>query len=98
MSAHRVHGIVWRWHVLAGLIACPIGLVIALTGALYTFQPELDPIADARLTVRPAATHAPLDAMLPAARAQGCQPIGINLPSDPTPSAGAYRLGGAEGK
>ena len=33
---------VWRWHFWAGLIACPVLLVIALTGALYTFREEIE--------------------------------------------------------
>jgi uncharacterized iron-regulated membrane protein len=33
---------VWRWHFWAGLVACPVLLVVALTGALYTFREEIE--------------------------------------------------------
>jgi len=40
--AIRTYGIFWRWHFLAGAIACPIIFVVALTGAVYSFQPEIE--------------------------------------------------------
>lgn len=33
---------VWRWHFYAGLFAAPVLLVLAITGALYLFQREID--------------------------------------------------------
>ncbi len=79
--ATRLYGIVWRWHFLAGVIACPIVFVIALTGALYAFQPELDrALNPALLTVEPAGERKPAEALVAAAPVS-CTPIGINLPS-----------------
>lgn len=40
--ASRTYGILWRWHFLAGIAACPVIVVLAITGALYVFQPELE--------------------------------------------------------
>jgi len=33
---------VWRWHFWAGLLACPVLLVVATTGVLYTFRDEIE--------------------------------------------------------
>jgi uncharacterized iron-regulated membrane protein len=33
---------VWRWHFYAGLFAAPVLIVLALTGALYLFDREID--------------------------------------------------------
>jgi uncharacterized iron-regulated membrane protein len=36
---------VWRWHFIAGLIVLPILVMMAVTGGLYLFKPELDHLA-----------------------------------------------------
>lgn len=33
---------VWRWHFVAGLLVVPFLLLLAVTGAMYLFAPELD--------------------------------------------------------
>ncbi|NVB83547.1 MAG: PepSY domain-containing protein [Kofleriaceae bacterium] len=79
--ATRLYGIVWRWHFLAGVIACPIVFVIALTGALYAFQPELDRALNPKLlVVEPTGARRPVDELVRAAPVS-CTVIGINLPS-----------------
>lgn len=79
--ATRLYGILWRWHFLAGVVACPVVFVIALTGALYTFQPELDRALNPELLhVEPAGARRPVDELVRAAPAS-CTVIGINLPS-----------------
>lgn len=35
---------VWRWHFFAGLIAIPVFITLAITGIIYLFKPQLDPI------------------------------------------------------
>lgn len=93
MSAKRLYGVVWRWHFFAGLIACPIVFVVALTGALYTFQPELDELLDpARLVVAPASTHAPIDELV-ATGAKQCEVSGWVLPSGDHQAAIVYCTG-----
>lgn len=78
--ATRLYGIVWRWHFLAGVIACPILFVIAITGALWAFQPELDRWANPELlAVEPAGPLRPIDELI-AAAPPTCTPLGINLP------------------
>ena len=40
---------VWRWHFFAGLIAIPVFMTLAVTGIIYLFKPQLDPIVYADL-------------------------------------------------
>jgi uncharacterized iron-regulated membrane protein len=37
-----LYNTVWRWHFYAGLIITPILLVMAVTGGIYLFEPELE--------------------------------------------------------
>jgi uncharacterized iron-regulated membrane protein len=36
----------WRWHFHAGMFCIPIVLVLALTGSIYLFKPQIDAFAD----------------------------------------------------
>lgn len=58
---------VWRWHFFAGLFCLPFIFLLALTGALYLFNKQIDDVVYADLLLRPAAT-APMPGMLPASR------------------------------
>jgi uncharacterized iron-regulated membrane protein len=40
--AHR--RTLWRWHFYAGLFVMPLLLVLAITGTLYCFQPQIEPL------------------------------------------------------
>jgi len=42
--AAKAYLAVWRWHFWAGLLITPVLVVIALTGALYVFKPQLEPL------------------------------------------------------
>ena len=35
----------WRWHFYAGLIVLPVLALMAVTGALYLYKPELEALA-----------------------------------------------------
>lgn len=48
---------VWRWHFYAGLLVLPVLMLMALTGAIYLFQPEIEN-----------ALHRPLAEVTPASR------------------------------
>jgi len=37
---------IWRWHFHAGLFCIPFVLVLALTGSIYLFKPQIDAFAD----------------------------------------------------
>jgi len=32
----------WRWHLVAGLVVCPFAILLAITGAIYLFKPQMD--------------------------------------------------------
>jgi uncharacterized iron-regulated membrane protein len=36
----------WRWHFHAGLLCIPFVLILALTGSIYLFKPQIDAFAD----------------------------------------------------
>jgi uncharacterized iron-regulated membrane protein len=61
----------WRWHFYAGLFVMPFLVVLAITGTLYCFQPQIEPLLyPHRLVVEPqAAPRLTEDALLAKARA-----------------------------
>lgn len=80
---------VWRWHFWAGLVACPVLLVVALTGALYTFREEIEDWqqADVRL-VEPVGERRPLSEQIATVKAAhpDWKPTRVTLPADPRKS------------
>jgi len=46
MSQPKVsfYNLAWRWHFYAGLFVAPFMVMLALTGTLYLFKPQLDPL------------------------------------------------------
>src|SRR5688572_29587808 len=36
----------WRWHFHAGLFCIPFVIVLAITGSIYLFKPQIDALAD----------------------------------------------------
>lgn len=42
---HRV----WRWHFFAGLMVVPFVVILALTGAIYLFKPQIDAAGEVRI-------------------------------------------------
>lgn len=46
LSKH-IYRTLWRWHFYAGVFAIPFVIILAITGALYLFKPQLDAIHDA---------------------------------------------------
>lgn len=47
LTAKQLYCTLWRWHFYAGVFAIPFVIVLAITGALYLFKPQLDAIHDA---------------------------------------------------
>jgi uncharacterized iron-regulated membrane protein len=84
--ATRLYGIVWRWHFLAGLAACPVLVILALTGAAYAFSDELERWMKSELfDVAPGGDRLPLD-RLAAAVPASCTPQAVVVAPDPTRS------------
>ncbi|WP_027801457.1 PepSY-associated TM helix domain-containing protein [Paraburkholderia dilworthii] len=61
----------WRWHFYAGLFVMPFLIVLAITGTLYCFQPQIEPLLYPQLLVveSKGAPRAPDDVLLARARA-----------------------------
>lgn len=51
-AAHRaaLYRTIWRWHFYAGLLVIPLVLVLASTGAIYLFKPQIDAFEERAFT------------------------------------------------
>jgi uncharacterized iron-regulated membrane protein len=57
LAANRFYRVVWRWHFYAGLFVVPFMAMLAVTGAIYLFKPQLDGwMYRDRMFVQPAST------------------------------------------
>ncbi|PQV54600.1 PepSY domain-containing protein [Paraburkholderia sp. BL21I4N1] len=53
-TANPGYRTLWRWHFYAGLFVMPFLVVLAITGTLYCFQPQIEPLLyPHRLVVKP---------------------------------------------
>jgi uncharacterized iron-regulated membrane protein len=78
--AAKLYGLLWRWHFLAGIAAVPILFVLAVTGAVYAFEPEIDGVTYASLKkVESRGERLPLERLL-ATPTPGCDVKGFNVP------------------
>ncbi len=60
----------WRWHFYAGLFVAPFLCLLAVTGIVYLYKPQLDRLLYPELLiVAPAHHHLPADQLLAVARA-----------------------------
>ncbi|MFM0289104.1 PepSY-associated TM helix domain-containing protein [Paraburkholderia megapolitana] len=56
-AANAGYRTLWRWHFYAGLFVMPFLVVLAITGTLYCFQPQIEPLLyPQRLIVAPQTT------------------------------------------
>ncbi|KMM83465.1 Uncharacterized iron-regulated membrane protein [Pseudomonas taetrolens] len=69
------YNLAWRWHFYAGLFVAPFMILLALTGIIYLFKPQLDPLMyDHLLNVSPG--HHRLSADTQLQRVQATYPQG----------------------
>lgn len=69
------YNLAWRWHFYAGLFVAPFMILLALTGIIYLFKPQLDPLLyDHLLNVSPG--HHSLSADEQLTRVQATYPQG----------------------
>ncbi|WP_028218683.1 PepSY-associated TM helix domain-containing protein [Paraburkholderia oxyphila] len=70
-APQRGYRTLWRWHFYAGLFVMPFLAILAITGTIYCFQPQIEPLLyPHRLVVTPAASpRLGVDALLASARA-----------------------------
>ncbi|KVH54568.1 peptidase [Burkholderia sp. MSMB1072] len=91
-SASAGYRTLWRWHFYAGLFVMPFLVILAITGTLYCFQPQIEPLLyPHRLVVEPRATPR-LDADTLLARARtampaGATPVSVQVATAPDRSA-----------
>ncbi|MBO4120664.1 PepSY domain-containing protein [Cupriavidus gilardii] len=71
-AAHRT---LWRWHFYAGLFVMPFLIVLAITGTIYCFQPQIEPLLYPRL-LRVTPQGEPLSAQALLERARTAAPAG----------------------
>lgn len=51
------YNLAWRWHFYAGLFVAPFMILLAITGIIYLFKPQLDPLLYRELMVVEAGHH-----------------------------------------
>lgn len=86
------HRLFWRWHLYAGLFVAPFLLMLAVTGAIYLFNDELNDAIYPELRFAASASAAPAvspGAMLAAAEAAvpGATATRIDVMEDPARTA-----------
>ncbi|NJN58459.1 MAG: PepSY domain-containing protein [Leptolyngbyaceae cyanobacterium SL_5_9] len=70
VSGDRFYRTVWRWHFYAGLFVIPFLLILAITGIIYLFKPQLDAVMYRNLMfVQPGATMLPYTEQVQVAQA-----------------------------
>ncbi|MFK8331141.1 PepSY-associated TM helix domain-containing protein [Pseudomonas sp. BJa5] len=59
MSTPKIsfYNLAWRWHFYAGLFVAPFMILLAITGIIYLFKPQLDPLLYRDLMVVEAGHH-----------------------------------------
>jgi uncharacterized iron-regulated membrane protein len=91
-AANPGYRTLWRWHFYAGLFVMPFLVVLAITGTLYCFQPQIEPLLyPERLVVAPQAVpRLPAEALLAHARSAmppSATAVSAVVASDPRRSA-----------
>ena len=80
-SAHAGYRTLWRWHFYAGLFVMPFLVVLAITGTLYCFQPQIEPLLyPHRLVVEPAPRRGSMPTHCSRAHAPRCRPARRRCP------------------
>ncbi|CAG2137120.1 PepSY-associated TM helix domain-containing protein [Cupriavidus plantarum] len=81
----------WRWHFYAGLFVMPFLVVLAVTGTIYCFQPQIEPLLYPHLLrVEPGGERLPAQTLLDGARASapaGAVATTYAINADPRASA-----------
>lgn len=65
----RLYALFWRWHFITGFFAVPVLVIVALTGAIITYQDELHPLVYPHMDlVNPIGEEISLDTQVQAAK------------------------------
>lgn len=83
----RLYRVIWRWHFYAGLIVLPVLLIASITGGIYIFIEELEPLMYPYRTVTVQEKTVPYQQQVEAAKAvvpEGFEAHGLTISQDPT--------------
>lgn len=90
-AAPAAYRMLWRWHFYAGLFVMPFLIVLAVTGTIYCFQPQIEPLLYPQLLrVEPAGQRLTAQTLLERARVgmpAGAVATTYAINSDPRASA-----------
>ncbi|MGO4763614.1 PepSY-associated TM helix domain-containing protein [Cupriavidus sp. 2KB_3] len=90
-NADASYRMLWRWHFYAGLFVMPFLIVLAVTGTLYCFQPQIEPLLYPHvLKVEPSGERLSAQRLLDRAREAapaGATVTNYTLDTDPRASA-----------
>lgn len=99
MIDSRTYRALWRWHFHAGLFCIPFIVLLAITGSIYLFKPQIDALGDRDVNgltlsgpaASPTAQVAAAQAALPGSRL-----VSYELPSNATSAVRVHlRAGGS---
>jgi uncharacterized iron-regulated membrane protein len=91
-STGALHRMLWRWHFYAGLFCIPFVMVLAITGTIYLFRPQIEDVIDRDLLrLERTGTPATADQIVAAATSAvpGSQLAALILPEHPDQAARA---------
>jgi uncharacterized iron-regulated membrane protein len=78
----QLYRAMWRWHFYAGLIVLPVLAMMAVTGALYLYKPEIEAILyPVRVEARPGAPLPPSRIIAAVERAEGAKASQLTRPA-----------------
>jgi uncharacterized iron-regulated membrane protein len=66
LTAKQLYSVLWRWHFYAGIFAIPFVIILAITGAIYLFKPQIDELSSAPYRNLPILPILPVLPVLPA--------------------------------
>ncbi len=88
-SSTATYAAAWRWHFYAALLVVPFVVFQSLTGAIYLFKPEIDPLGHSnKYYVEAGGTPISYDKQLEAVRTAlpGHRVMGVDIQPDPNRS------------
>ena len=96
--ASRNYRILWRWHFYAGLFVMPFLMVLAVTGAIYVFKPQIEnflygDMLHVAASSQPRLAYGKLLGIAAAALPAEAAPTSLSVSADPSRSTEAvFRL------
>ncbi|HYF62065.1 MAG TPA: PepSY domain-containing protein [Herpetosiphonaceae bacterium] len=100
-AGSRFYRAIWRWHFYAGLLVVPFMLMLAITGTIYLFKPQLDQLMYRELLIVEHTGGAALPATEQLAAVQAAYPgatVASFRPSDAHDHSAEVSLATADGR